>query len=113
MGSTLIKILSGEHASEPPKTALAPILGGGAFFVLRGTFFGVRSPLRKFLRAPMHASRNDRIRTQTNSLRKNKNTFVYVYVYNRLLRQRDNGTHIGGFGGHFPPYTALWKINII
>ena len=52
MGSTIIKIFSGEHASEPPKTALAQILWGG-LFRLEGGLFGARSPLRKFLRAPM------------------------------------------------------------
>ena len=40
--------------------------------------------------------------------------------YNRLLRKRDNSTQkkerktafsaeMGGFEGHIPPYTALWK----
>ena len=44
MGSTIIKIFSGEHASEPPKTALAQILGEGAFFVSRGAFLGLAPP---------------------------------------------------------------------
>ena len=53
MGSTIIKIFSGEHASEPPKTTLAQIFVGG-LFCLEGGLFRARSPLRKFLRAPMH-----------------------------------------------------------
>ena len=56
MGSTIIKIFSGEHASEPPKTALAQILWGG-LFCLEGGLFRARSPLRKFLRAPMDVHR--------------------------------------------------------
>ena len=35
-GGTIIKIFWGEHASEPPKTALAQILGGGGLFCLEG-----------------------------------------------------------------------------
>ena len=42
-GGTIIKIFWGEHASEPPKTALAQILGG-AIFVSRGAFLGLAPP---------------------------------------------------------------------
>ena len=46
MGSTIIKIFSGERASEPSKTALAQILGGGPFLSQGGPFWGSLPPTK-------------------------------------------------------------------